>query len=61
MSFPTYSFGALGHFVGREIGVSHSHTVPQQRIDDFSDCTGDRQWIHVGVATGAWLAVKCKA
>jgi RimJ/RimL family protein N-acetyltransferase len=40
---------SLPQFVGREIGVSEWHAVPQQRIDEFADCTGDRQWIHVDV------------
>ena len=36
-------------FVGRELGVSGWTTVDQSRIDQFADCTGDRQWIHVDV------------
>ena len=39
----------LGQFTGREIGVSDWLTVDQHRIDEFADCTGDRQWIHVDV------------
>jgi len=46
---PAYSMASLPQFVGREIGVSEWHAVPQQRIDEFADCTGDRQWIHVDV------------
>jgi acyl dehydratase len=33
--------------VGRELGVSGWVTVDQQRIDQFAECTGDKQWIHV--------------
>ena len=44
-----YSMTTLGEFVGREIGVSEWVSVDQRRIDEFADCTGDRQWIHVDV------------
>ena len=37
----------LDRFVGRELGVSQWVRLDQQRIDQFADCTGDRQWIHV--------------
>ena len=30
---------------GKELGVSHWHTINQQHIDDFADVTGDAQWI----------------
>jgi acyl dehydratase len=39
----------LGEFKGCEIGTSDWHVVDQRRIDEFADCTGDRQWIHVDV------------
>ncbi len=32
---------------GEELGVSEWVTVSQERIDQFADATGDRQWIHV--------------
>ena len=44
-----YSMRTLQDFVGREVGVSEWHTIDQHRIDEFADCTGDRQWIHVDV------------
>jgi acyl dehydratase len=44
-----YSMATLRDFVGKEIGVSGWHDVDQRRIDEFADCTGDRQWIHVDV------------
>ncbi len=44
-----YSMTTLRNFVGKEIGVSGWHDVDQRRIDEFADCTGDRQWIHVDV------------
>ena len=49
MTLPTYSMETLAQFVGREIGVSPWHVVDQAQIDEFADCTGDRQWIHVDV------------
>jgi acyl dehydratase len=39
----------INDFVGRELGVSRWMTVDQARINQFADCTGDHQWIHVDV------------
>ncbi len=44
-----YTMATRDAFVGKEIGVSGWITVDQRRIDEFADCTGDRQWIHVDV------------
>ena len=33
--------------VGEELGVSEWMEISQDRIDQFADATGDRQWIHV--------------
>lgn len=49
MTTPAYRMGTLEQFTGREIGVSGWLTVDQRRIDEFAECTGDRQWIHVDV------------
>ncbi len=38
---------------GSEVGVSDWVTVDQQRIDQFAEATGDRQWIHVDGARAA--------
>ena len=35
--------------VGQELGVSDWLTIDQSRIDQFAECTGDHQWIHVDV------------
>ena len=32
---------------GTDLGVSEWITVDQKRIDQFAECTEDRQWIHV--------------
>ena len=44
-SAPTYD--QLRAMVGQELGVSGWIVVDQHRIDQFAQCTGDRQWIHV--------------
>jgi acyl dehydratase len=44
-----YCMATLDRFVGQEVGLSGWITVDQRRIDEFADCTGDRQWIHVDV------------
>jgi acyl dehydratase len=42
-----YTMATLHEWVGREIGTSDWVVVDQRKIDEFADCTGDRQWIHV--------------
>ena len=49
MSPTGYTMATLSGWIGREIGLSGWITVDQHRIDEFADCTGDRQWIHVDV------------
>ena len=49
MALAGYTMTTLEDFKGREIGVSEWVVVDQKRIDEFADCTGDRQWIHVDV------------
>lgn len=39
--------------LGQEIAVSEWVDVTQQRIDQFADATGDRQWIHIDPARAA--------
>lgn len=41
------SLATLDRFVGQEVGVSQWVRMDQQRIDEFAQCTGDGQWIHV--------------
>jgi acyl dehydratase len=40
------TFEQLRTMVGQELGVSDWVVIDQVRIDQFADCTGDRQWIH---------------
>jgi acyl dehydratase len=35
--------------IGEELGVSDWHVVDQDRVNQFAETTGDRQWIHVDV------------
>ncbi|TIV35769.1 MAG: MaoC family dehydratase, partial [Mesorhizobium sp.] len=41
------TFEQLRTMSGQELGVSDWTTVDQRRIDQFAECTGDHQWIHV--------------
>ena len=49
MGLEQYGVSTLAQFVGKELGVSDWITVDQERINEFADCTGDHQWIHVDV------------
>lgn len=41
------TFESLKGMVGQEVGVSDWVTIDQDRINQFAECTEDRQWIHV--------------
>lgn len=43
------SMQTLTERVGHEIGTTEWLTVGQDRIQNFAECTEDRQWIHVDV------------
>lgn len=47
MALANYSIATISEFVGRELGASDWIEIGQARIDQFAECTGDRQWIHV--------------
>jgi acyl dehydratase len=49
MNSERYDISTLQQFVGQELGVSPWLRVEQRRINEFADCTGDQQWIHVDV------------
>ncbi len=42
-----YSYSTIPDFVGRELHVGEWLPVEQKRIDQFAECSGDHQWIHV--------------
>ena len=44
-----FTLADLAQYVGKELGVSSWVTVDQSRINQFAECTGDRQWIHIDV------------
>src|ERR1700742_4432994 len=46
---PEFTLSGIAQHVGKEIGVSGWVTVDQSRINQFAECSGDRQWIHVDV------------
>jgi acyl dehydratase len=48
-TWPAYTVATLHQHVGREFGSSKPVVLDQARIDQFAECTGDRQWIHVDV------------
>jgi acyl dehydratase len=41
------TFEELMQMPGQELGLSNWITVDQAMIQQFADCTGDHQWIHV--------------
>ena len=49
MTAQKFSLANVEAFIGRELGVSDWVTINQERIDQFAECTEDRQWIHVDV------------
>jgi acyl dehydratase len=44
-----FTLANVKEWIGREIGVSDWLVVDQARINQFAECTGDHQWIHVDV------------
>ena len=46
---PQFTLANIGQFIGKELGVSNWLTVEQSQIDQFAECSGDRQWIHIDV------------
>jgi acyl dehydratase len=44
-----FTLSDIARYVGKELGVSSWVTVDQSRINQFAECSGDRQWIHVDV------------
>jgi len=47
MGIAGYTLETIQDFVGCELGTTEWTTIDQHRIDQFADCCGDRQWIHV--------------
>ena len=49
MAIEGFTLATINEFIGRELGVSDWIAVDQERINQFAECTGDHQWIHVDV------------
>ncbi|MBV8526483.1 MAG: MaoC family dehydratase [Acetobacteraceae bacterium] len=47
MSGDGFSVIKATDFIDKELGVSDWITMSQDRINQFAECTGDHQWIHV--------------
>ncbi|MDP5813363.1 MaoC family dehydratase [Pseudomonas aeruginosa] len=44
---PFVPVAALKDYVGKDLGHSEWLTIVQKRVDQFAECTGDHQFIHV--------------
>ncbi|RRV71173.1 MaoC family dehydratase [Stutzerimonas sp. R40042] len=50
---PQVPVAQLKDLIGKELGHSDWLTIDQQRVDQFADCTGDHQFIHVDAEKAA--------
>jgi acyl dehydratase len=41
------SLQSLKNYTGREIAITGWLRITQERIDQYAEATGDRQWIHI--------------
>src|SRR5690606_14576753 len=46
-SMPFVPAAELKNYIGKDLGRSEWLTIEQDRIDQFAECTGDHQFIHV--------------
>ena len=44
---PSVLLADLKSYIGKDVGHSDWITIDQSRIDQFAECTGDHQFIHV--------------
>lgn len=44
---PSVPVAELQSYIGKELGRSDWLTIDQERINQFAECTGDHQFIHV--------------
>jgi len=44
---PFVAVADIKNYIGRELGRSEWLTIDQERINQFAECTGDHQFIHV--------------
>ncbi len=50
---PQVPVAQLKDYIGKELGQSEWLTVDQQRVNQFADCTGDHQFIHIDAEKAA--------
>ena len=50
---PQVPIAQLKDYIGKELGHSEWLTVDQQRVNQFADCTGDHQFIHIDAEKAA--------
>lgn len=43
------TFATMADHLDTEIGVSPWHEITQEAVNQFAECTGDTQWIHIDV------------
>lgn len=44
-----HTFSSMPDLVGQSLGTSDWHQITQDAVNEFANCTGDRQWIHIDV------------
>lgn len=43
------TYANLAEKAGATLGVSGWHAITQEAVNEFANCTGDNQWIHIDV------------
>lgn len=43
------TYATMADKIGQNLGVSDWHEITQEAVNEFSNCTGDNQWIHIDV------------
>jgi acyl dehydratase len=43
------SYADMTNMIGQPLGASGWKTIDQDMVNQFAECTGDRQWIHIDV------------
>lgn len=43
------TYAEMRGLVGKPLGVSGWKEIDQEMVNQFAECTGDRQWIHIDV------------
>lgn len=50
---PQVPVAHLKDYIGKELGHSEWLTIDQERVNQFADCTGDHQFIHIDTEKAA--------